>query len=104
MAPDSLLAPPVGWAAGAFASNLRGEVAAHPTAAGTALALLVLLAVGRGLLPARERPRLRAALLLFGIYVLALVGRAELLAMGVHDGIYAWLALAGTLALAFGII
>jgi small-conductance mechanosensitive channel/CRP-like cAMP-binding protein len=104
MAPDSLLAPPAGWAAGAFASNLRAELAAHPTAAGTALALLVLLAVGRGLLPSRERPRLRAALVLFGVYVVSLVARAELLSMGVHDGIYAWLALGGTLALAYGII
>jgi len=106
MAPteDHLLSAPPGWQVGEFLANVLAELRAHSTAASTAIILLILLAIGTVLLPEQARPRLRTALVLFVVYVASMIGRPELLTLG-HDGAaYQWLAVAGLLALAFGII
>ena len=101
---DPLLSPPPGWRPGAFFEDVGCELHAHAIAAGVAMALLVLLAIGSALLPAQARPRLRKALVLFCIYALSILARAELLSLGVSGEGYGWLAMLGVMALSFGII
>ena len=106
MAPseDPLLTPPAGWHPGGFGANLRLVVQAHPAVVGTAIALLVLLVIGSVLLPTAQRPRLRAALLLLGVYAFAVIGRAELLSYGTVGSAYTWLSILGMAAVSLGFI
>jgi small-conductance mechanosensitive channel/CRP-like cAMP-binding protein len=103
-AADPLLAPPDGWQRGAFFANLGHELHAHPIAAATSIALLMLLALGSVLLPPQLRGRLRTALVLLLVHAISLVARAELLSLGMSGESYLWLAMIGTMALGFGIV
>ena len=101
---DRLLQPAPGWHTGFFFSDLAAEILAHPFAVGIAGTLLLLLAIGRGFLAPQDRPRLRAALVLLGVYTITFVARAELLSLGDDGDDYTWLALVGVLALCLGVV
>src|SRR5262245_57045381 len=100
----TFLSPPPGAQPGEFFANLTAELHQHSWAFGIAIALLLLLALGTVLRPAQARPRLRTALLLFCVYVLSIVARAETLTLDAPIETYRWLALLGSMALGFGII
>ncbi|MEO6952351.1 MAG: mechanosensitive ion channel family protein [Polyangia bacterium] len=101
---DLLLCAPAEWHAGAFWSNARAELATHPAAAWTGAILVLLLLFGRALLPPRSRPHLRTASILAVFYIVTIFARTELLYLGVADDAYQWVALAGVIALSFGVI
>jgi small-conductance mechanosensitive channel/CRP-like cAMP-binding protein len=101
---EPLLRPPPGWHQQGYLSNLACELSAHRVASTVAVVLVVLLLIGRAILPAHLAQRLRTALLLLCVFVITIFGRALFLTLG-HDGAaYEWLALLGLLSLAFGII
>lgn len=101
---DSLLAPPDGDLRNRFGTAIFAELSAHPHLGVMAGVLLVLVVVGRLTLSGSGRKRLgtwQGMLVFCGVTAIA---RAELLALGVRDGAYSWLALGGAIALVLGLI
>jgi small-conductance mechanosensitive channel/CRP-like cAMP-binding protein len=94
---------PEGWHAHEFWGNLALVAHQHRAAIGVGVAGLALLIVGRAMLSANERPRLRLALIFFTLYFVTLPLRAALLAadLEVH---YDEAQLLGTVMLTWGII
>jgi small-conductance mechanosensitive channel/CRP-like cAMP-binding protein len=102
-APAQMIDPPDGWLPHAFWHDFRLEVAAHQEALAVGALFLLLLVVGRALLPPADRPRLRIALAALIFFFLALPLRVQLLSLG-YESTYRGLRLAAVIALLWGII
>ncbi|HZS35679.1 MAG TPA: mechanosensitive ion channel family protein [Polyangia bacterium] len=100
---SAMFHPPPGWRVHDFWGNLTLVAHGHSTALTLALAGLVLLLLGRALLPASERSRLRVALASLVIYFLSLPVRASLLS-GDLETYYDEAQLVGSVALAWALI
>src|SRR5689334_7445789 len=88
-----MLEPPAGWQPHELWENLARDAAAHRSGVSLALAMSVLLILGRALLVAEDRKRLRIAFTCFALFFLALPLRA--FALSNDDlGHYAMLVLA----------
>jgi len=98
-----MLDPPAGWQPHALWENLRLEAAAHRSSLTLALAMSALLILGRALLAAEDRKRLRIAFACFALFFLGWPLRALALSNGDLSH-YEWLALAGSVLLAWGAI
>jgi small-conductance mechanosensitive channel/CRP-like cAMP-binding protein len=98
-----MTAPPIGWATHDFWHNLHLEISAHQESLAVAALFLLMLVIGRALLPPADRVRLRLSLVTLIFFFLALPARAGLLTFGLETA-YAGLKLAAVIALAWGII
>src|SRR5947208_11637861 len=98
-----MTAAPAGWAAHDFWHDLHLEIAAHRESLAVAALFLLMLVIGRALLPTADRVRLRIALLAFIFFFLAVPVRAVLLTFDLETA-YAGVKLAAVISLCWGII
>jgi small-conductance mechanosensitive channel len=98
-----MTAPPEGWAPHQLWHDLHLDIAAHREALALAALFFLMLVIGRALLPRADRARLRIALSALIFFFLAVPIRAVLLNFGLETA-YSGMRLAGTIALAWGIV
>jgi small-conductance mechanosensitive channel len=96
-------APPPGWHLGDFWGDLVVVVGAQKGAIAAASVFLALLVVGRALLPAVDRKRLRMPFAMFTLYFLLLPVKAVLLSRGL-ESTYTTVQLTATVALVWGMV
>jgi small-conductance mechanosensitive channel/CRP-like cAMP-binding protein len=96
-------APPDGWVPHDFWHNLRVDIGAHQGMLLTGALFLLMLVIGRALLPKGDRVRLRLALGALILYFLAVPVRAGLLAADLPAA-YGGVNVASIIALSWGII
>ncbi len=101
---DQLLAPPEGDLRAQFGAAIVAELSAHSHLAASAAVLFVLVVLGRLTLTGNARQRLRTWQGFAIFCAICVIARAELLALGVRDGAYTWLALGGAISLVLGLI
>jgi small-conductance mechanosensitive channel/CRP-like cAMP-binding protein len=99
----AMLEPPAGWQPHELWENLHRDAGAHRTSLTLAVAMTALLILGRALLHAEDRHRLRIAFGCFALYFLAWPLRALSLSNGDLSH-YSTLALAANVLLAWGAI
>ena len=101
--PAPLIAPPDGWLAHAFWHNLDLELHARQVGMTAACVCLALLVIGRALLPASDRSRVRLGVLFVLTYIMLVFAKAGMLAAG-QDAGYATMHLIALIALYWGMI
>jgi small-conductance mechanosensitive channel/CRP-like cAMP-binding protein len=104
MAPsESMIQAPAGWQTNGFWANFGLETADHAEALAAASVCLVLLVIGRALLPVADRQRLRWSFFMIVMFAILLPARIAFLTLGL-DSIYFACKLAALVALAWCII
>jgi small-conductance mechanosensitive channel/CRP-like cAMP-binding protein len=99
----SMIAAPEGWAAHRFWHDLDLELHARQLGITAACVCLALLVLGRALLPAADRVRVRMALFFVAVYLGLLVVKPALLNVGM-DGLYATAHLTALVTLSWAIV
>jgi small-conductance mechanosensitive channel/CRP-like cAMP-binding protein len=102
MASPAMIAAPPGWQAHRFWHDLELELHTRQLGLTVACVALALLVLGRALLPAADRARVRLAIVFVATYVLLLIVKAALLNVGMEAG-YATADLAAAVALAWAV-
>src|SRR5437588_5912703 len=100
MASDGMVQPPSGWQPHDFWGDLSLVAGSQRPGLAAASVFLALLVVGRALLPAADRPRLRMAFTFFALYFVLLPVKAGVLAAGM-ESFYPTTQLLATVALAW---
>jgi len=100
---QAMLEPPEGWAPHEFWHNLELDAHAHKTSLLFAIAMAALLILGRALLRANDRKRLRLSFAFFVLFFVSWPVRAFFLYAASEDH-YASIVLACTVLLVWGVI
>jgi small-conductance mechanosensitive channel/CRP-like cAMP-binding protein len=102
-AAPTMLTPPEGWQPHDFWGNLGLDARQHMTSLLLGAAFLLLLLMGRALLHAQERKRLRLAVAFFVMFFVSWPARALVLSYGA-EGSYGGLVLAASVLQVWGMI